>query len=142
MSLSVQGTLHVVLDTQQVTPSFRKREFVIKVADNPAYPQFVKFELIQDRCELIEGYNSGDLVEVSFNLRGREWNSPQGETKYFTTLDAWRLNPVRNEQNMGGNQMAAGGTPTGAPSAGNTPQNANTGAVDVTTMQDDDDLPF
>lgn len=90
----IEGKLYAKMDAQNVTETFKKREFVVEYADNPMYPQFVKFELIQDRCGLVDSVEVGDKVEVTFNLRGREWTSPQGEKKYFNTLDAWRIQKV------------------------------------------------
>ncbi len=85
------GRIHATFDTQQVTERFRKREFVVELADNPRYPQFVMFQLTGDRCEQLEGFSVGDEVRVEFSLRGREWKSPQGELKYFNSLDVWTL---------------------------------------------------
>ena len=126
--MTIQGKLHVKYETKQVSDRFRKREFVIEYADNPMYPQFVTFQLIQDKCELLDPYETGTFLQVEFDLRGREWTSPQGEIKYFNSLDAWRVAPV---------QVAAGPT-GGAP----TPPPPPPDALDVTEMEDDDDLPF
>ena len=87
--------IHKIMDTVQVSGSFRKREFILEMTDNPQYPQYVSFQLVQDKVDLIDVAKKGDLVEVSFNLRGREWISPSGEVKYFNTLDAWRINVVQ-----------------------------------------------
>jgi hypothetical protein len=87
------GTVKVVKDTIQVTDSFKKREFVITDTD-PSYPQEIAFQAAQDKCSILDGFAVGQQVEVSFNLRGREWTSPQGEVKYFNTLDAWKLESV------------------------------------------------
>lgn len=84
------GTVKVIKDTVQVTDSFSKREFVINDSSS-MYPQDIMFESCQDKTSILDGYKVGDSVEVSFNLRGREWKSPQGEVKYFNTLDAWRV---------------------------------------------------
>lgn len=89
--MEIQGKLHVKMDTQSVTETFRRREFVVEYADNPLYPQHVLFQLTQDRCSLIDELRLGDVINVTFNLRGREWTSPQGEKKYFNTLEAWRI---------------------------------------------------
>jgi hypothetical protein len=89
--MKITGKLYAKMELQQVTASFRKREFVVEYAENPMYPQLVKFEASQDRCEMLDKINVGDQVEVTFNLRGREWTAPDGEKKYFTTLDAWRV---------------------------------------------------
>jgi len=87
------GTVKVVNDTVQVTPKFSKREFVINDASS-TYPQDIMFQAAQDKCSMLDGIMEGSSVEVSFNLRGREWTSPQGEVKYFNTLDAWRIEEV------------------------------------------------
>ncbi len=83
------GTLKVANQTQVINEKFSKREFVIETQDQ--YPQLVMFQATQEKCNLLDGIGIGSKLEVSFNLRGREWNSPAGETKYFNTLEAWRL---------------------------------------------------
>ncbi len=95
--MTAEGKLHAKMDVQQITDSFKKREFILEYADNPMYPQYVKFELIQDRVTLVDSMEVGDKIEVTFNLRGRQWVSPQGETKYFTTLDAWRVQKIDSQ---------------------------------------------
>jgi len=84
MSYQVDGTLHHIGDTEAKTESFSAREFVIETDGN--YPQLIKFQLVQDRCDLINGYSPGDEITVHFDLRGREWNG-----KYFTNLNAWKV---------------------------------------------------
>ncbi|HHG85732.1 MAG TPA: DUF3127 domain-containing protein [Bacteroidetes bacterium] len=96
----IEGKLHAKMDAVQITDTFRKREFVVEYVDNPLYPQYVKFETTQDRCALVDSIEVGDKVEVTFNLRGREWVNPQGEKKYFTTLDAWRVQKMAAEQSV------------------------------------------
>jgi hypothetical protein len=91
MAMQISGKLHATFEAQQVTQRFRKREFVVELGDNPDYPQFVMFQLTGDRCDHIDGFKIGDEVNIEFNLRGREWNSPQGETKYFNSLDVWKI---------------------------------------------------
>ena len=92
--MNIKGKILEVKDTAQVTETFRKREFVVEYADNPQYPEFIKFELVQDRCDLLNDFQVGQEVEVHFNLRGRKWTDPQGEVKYFNSLQAWRIDPV------------------------------------------------
>ena len=121
MSFEVIGRLHKKFDTEKKTDSFQAREFVIEVDGN--YPQFVKFQLVQDRCTVIDSYNEGDTINVHFDLRGREW---QG--KYFTNLNAWRIE--------------AGNT---APAADPPPQEQGGGAfpsLDDAPASAEDDLPF
>jgi len=85
-----EGTLKVANATQVISEKFSKRNFVI-TTENDKYPQDIEFQLTQDKCNLLDGIGVGSKLEVSFNLRGREWNSPQGETKYFNTLEAWKI---------------------------------------------------
>ena len=91
--MEVQGKLLEISDTVQVKETFRKREFVLEYADNPQYPEYVKFECIQDRCDQLDNFSVGQDVMVSFNLKGRKWVDPQGTTKYFNSLQAWRIQP-------------------------------------------------
>ena len=92
--MNIKGKILELNDTVQVTDTFKKREFVLEYADNPQYPEFVKFELIQDKCDLIDGLTVGQEVDVHFNLRGRKWTDPKGEVKYFNSLQAWRIDPA------------------------------------------------
>lgn len=85
MSYKLTGNLHKIFDTEQVTETFKKREFVVQKTDGQ-YPEFIKFQLVQQRCDLLDSYNEGEDVTVDFDLRGREW---QG--KYFTNLQAWKI---------------------------------------------------
>jgi single-strand DNA-binding protein len=94
MGFEINGKLHAIFDVKQVTERFRKREFVVELADNQKYPQYVQFELTGDRADTLEGYSVGDEVKVEFSLRGREWNSPSGETKFFNSLDVWTIERV------------------------------------------------
>lgn len=96
--MNIQGRIHAIMDVQQVTDKFRKREFVLEYTDNPQYPQYILFQMVQDRVDLVNGYQVGDMAEVSFNLRGRQWNNPQGEIKYFNSLEAWRIQPLQGAQ--------------------------------------------
>lgn len=90
--MNIEGVLIHVADTFQITETFRKREFVVEYAENPEYHETIKFEMIQDKCEVLNGYNIGDKVKVEFNLRGRKWTDPKtNEDKYFNTLNCWKI---------------------------------------------------
>lgn len=107
MAFDVVGKLHVSYETKQVSAKFSKREFVVEVADGK-YPQMVLFQLTGDRCPVLDDFRVGDQVRVTFNVRGREWKSPQGETKYFNSLDVWKLETARAGAEDGGRR---GGRP-------------------------------
>ncbi len=126
----LSGILKVKNETVQVSEKFSKRDFVL--TDNSSmYPQDISFQLTQDKCNLIDGFNVNEQLEVSFNLRGREWTSPQGEVKYFNTIEAWRI------ERVGATQQ--GGMPTGGPSAMNLDPIAT---APSTAPSENDDLPF
>ena len=82
--------LKVKFDTQFVSDKFKKREFVLVTEATSPYPQPIKFELTQDKCELIENFQIGDEIKVNYNLRGKEYVK-DSETKYFNSIQAWRL---------------------------------------------------
>jgi len=109
MGIEITGKLHAIFDTKQVSERFTKREFVLELMDNPKYPQTVLFQLTGDRVSQLEGMNVGDQVTIEFSLRGREWRSPQGETKYFNSLDVWRIEPARMGAGSGPARMSQSG---------------------------------
>lgn len=130
----LQGTVKVVNNTVQVSEKFSKREFVV-TENTGMYPQDILLQATQDKCALLDTVNVGDQVEVSFNLRGREWTSPQGEVKYFNTLEAWRVEKA--------GVAAPQGMPPGGPSAMNLDPIPNPpAAAAMTSDSEDDDLPF
>ncbi len=91
MSLSITGAILEISDVQQIKETFKKREFVLEHTENPQYPEFIKFELIQDKCALLDAYKVGDKVNVQFNLKGRKWTDREGKVVYFNSLQAWRI---------------------------------------------------
>jgi len=124
MSFEIVGKLHKKFDTENKTATFQAREFVIE-ADDGRYPQMIKFQLIQDKCEEIDKFNEGDNIRVHFNLRGREW---QG--KYFTNLNAWRIEATTTNA-----------TAPAPATAGDFPTLDDAPATN-TTASAEDDLPF
>lgn len=124
MSFEVAGKLHKKFDTENKTDTFQAREFVIVIEGN--YPQFVKFQLTQDRCALVDNFEEGDMINVHFDLRGREWNE-----KYFTNLNAWRVE-----------RPAAAPSPEVADAPPASMDNSFPTSNDEPTGAADDDLPF
>ena len=90
-----KGTVVNVTPLQQISDKFRKQDFTIKTFDEK-YPQFLTFQVVNDKCDLVANLNAGDVVEVNYNLRGREWKSPEGVTKYFNTIEAWSISLSSN----------------------------------------------
>ena len=124
-----KGKIKVINDTQEISEKFKKREFVVTDTSS-MYPQDVMFQSVQDKCDMLNGYNVEDQVEVSFNLRGREWTSPDGVVKYFNTLDAWRIEKAGQ----------GGGIPAAGPS--DMSLNTETPAASAKATEEKDDLPF
>ena len=87
--MEVKGKIKFIGSTQQVSEKFSKREIVVSTDEQ--YPQHISIEFNQDKCAILDKYSVGDDVEVGINLRGREWNNPQGETKYFNSIQGWNI---------------------------------------------------
>ncbi|WP_316796031.1 DUF3127 domain-containing protein [Pedobacter agri] len=122
--MEIKGKVHEVGATQQVSETFKKRDLIVEFAENPTYPEYIRFEALQDKTALLDTFKAGDEVEVFFNLRGRPWTDKTGKTSYFNSLVIWRINAIA----------------AGAPAA-STP--AYAAPVDVSnTPGEDDDLPF
>ncbi len=131
--MEVVGTLKTKFETQKVSDRFQKREFVLTTEANTPYPQHVSFQVTQDKCSLLDSFGEGEELKVQFNLRGREWNGPQG-IKYFNTLEAWRI-----ERMQGGNTGAASQTNS---ASSNNSINSSSAPVFTSNPGDNDDLPF
>jgi single-strand DNA-binding protein len=89
-SYELKGKIKAIFPTEQKTDKFKSRDFVVETEGD--YPQMVKFQINQDKCNILDNFKEGQEVEVSFNLRGREWNG-----KYFTNLEAWKVFGVQGE---------------------------------------------
>lgn len=124
--MEVVGKIEVIEPMQNVSASFQKRDFVVSTDEQ--YPQHILLQFTQDKCDLLNQFKIGDQVSVSINLRGREWVNPQGETKYFNTIQAWKISSVQPAQTT---------TPTSPGNAQTMP--ANTA---VTNPVEEDDLMF
>lgn len=85
-----KGIVHKVGATNQVSDKFRKRDVVLTDGASE-YPQYIPFTFVQDKCSLADGLIEGQEVEFSFSLKGREWTSPQGEVKFFATIEAFNV---------------------------------------------------
>jgi len=121
--MNVRGKVFEVFDTAKVSDSFKKREFVIEYTENPQYPEYLKFELIQDKCAILDNFKVGQSVEVYFNLKGRMWTNPKGEKVFFNSLQAWKLEPIEGVDSEQADYI---------PPEGN----------ELTSFSEEDELPF
>ncbi|KAA9327459.1 DUF3127 domain-containing protein [Hymenobacter busanensis] len=138
MAYEATGRLHDIMDEQQVSEKFRKREFVLEVIDGQ-YPEHIKFQLVQDKTALIDQYKVGDEVKVQFNLRGRGFNK-NGQMLYFTNLEAWRIEAAAGGASAGGNQ--GGYAAPAANQNANLRRDAQPSRPAPIASDDDNDLPF
>ncbi len=108
-SFEIEGQIHSIGDTKEYgNNGFTKREFVLKLTgpdENPRFPNHVALELIKDKCSLIDAYNIGDELKVTFNLSGRLWQGNDGPEKCFTSLQAWRIEAAGAGDDMSGSHM-------------------------------------
>ncbi|GGG95359.1 hypothetical protein GCM10011416_11100 [Polaribacter pacificus] len=92
--MEVIGKIKLINETQTFGASgFRKRELVVTTDEQ--YPQMIMIEFVQDKCDLLNSYAVGQDVKVSINLRGREWINPEGQAKYFNSIQGWRIEAVQ-----------------------------------------------
>ena len=125
--LKLNGTVYAIESSVQVTEKLTKRNFVVTTGDK--YPETVAFELLNDKCDLADGFAVGQQVDVSFNVRGREYNG-----KFYTNLSAWKI------ESAGGAQAAPAAAKTGFASANHNP--ALRAQPQAQIADDDSALPF
>lgn len=126
--MELTGKIEKIGNVQEISASFKKRELVIRTEEQ--YPQPIMIEFVQDKTNLLDGFNPGDRVTVNINIRGREWTSPQGDVKYFVSLQGWRINADQPQQ---------GEQPSSEPPSFDAP---DAPAPDFSLDPQDDDLPF
>lgn len=125
--MEIQGKVKLIGETQTFGANgFRKRELVITTEEQ--YPQHILVEFVQDKTDLLNNYQVGQSVKVSINLRGREWVNPQGETKYFNSIQGWRIENLQQD-------AADANVPPVPPADAFEP-------ADNLNEEDHDDLPF
>lgn len=104
--MEVTGRIKVINPTQDVSASFKKRELVVTTEEQ--YPQHIMIEFTQDKCDLLDNYEVGWNVKAHINLRGREWVNPQGETKYFNSIQGWKLENMNQPSNQSSSNIPKG----------------------------------
>lgn len=91
--MEIKGKVLAIGETVVVSEKFKKRDLIVEYAENPQYPEQIKFEAVQDKTALLDAVKPGDLLTVAFNLRGRGWTDKAGKTQYSNTLSVWKLSP-------------------------------------------------
>ena len=91
--MNISGKIKLINETKEYgSNGFRKRELVVTTQEQ--YPQNILVEFVQDRCELLDSYNIGELVKIVINIRGREWTNKDNEVKYFNSIQGWRIEKI------------------------------------------------
>jgi hypothetical protein len=93
MAFEITGKIIDILPVNQVSDKFRKREFIIEKKESggaAVFIDYIKFQLVQDKCDLINESFLNENVKIWFNLKGNRWER-DGKVNYFTNLDAWRI---------------------------------------------------
>ncbi len=127
------GNIKLISDTQSFPSGFTKREFVVTTG-NDKYPQDLKFEVVKDKCALLDGYQVGQEVQVTFDIRGNEYNG-----KYYVSLSCFKL------QGAGGSPPTPRASGGGASSSSRSTSEAEPSMADLRInddYDDDDDPPF
>ena len=92
--MEIQGRVKQIFPSQTMGQNgFEKRDLVIITED--IYPQTIIIQFTQQRCDLLDSLQVGQNVKVYINIRGREWTNPQGETKYFNTIEGWKIEVIQ-----------------------------------------------
>lgn len=149
--MDITGRIDSIGPTQTIGQNgFTKREFVVEhIPNNPEYPEWLKFEFVKDKCQIMDQYQVGMEVQVFFDVRGRKWTGSDGVEKIFTSLQAWRIQQVGAQSTAPSHNAAASVQP--APQPGPTPQTqqmlANAGMTATVqnpppSTQADDGIPF
>lgn len=149
MALELVGTLYEIFDEQQITPTFKKREFVLEVVDESptgmTFTNYANFQLVNNSCSLVDHFEKGEKLKVSFNVRGNKWER-DGVVRYITNLNAWRVERVDGQSSPSSYDGYSDIPQAGPTSQASTPSFTNQPprGMDAGTNQDEpaDDLPF
>ena len=135
--MEIQGQIKKIFPSEYVGANgFEKRDLVIVTEEQ--YPQTIIIQFTQGRCALLDNVRVGERVKAYINIKGREWTNPQGDTKYFNTVECWKIEVIQttNVANQQPTQQAPAPQPQTFDNNGGKP---NTGIIN---NQEEDNLPF
>jgi hypothetical protein len=93
MAFEITGKVIEIYPTVQVSDKFKKREFIVEKKESggaAVFIDYLKFQLVQDKCDLINESFLQEEIKIYFNLKGNKWER-DGKVNYFTNLDAWKI---------------------------------------------------
>ncbi len=135
MSYEISGKLIEKYDVVTISDKFKKREFILEKKENSngfEFIDYIKFQLTQDKCAILDPYQIGDELKISFNLRGRKWEK-DGKVSYFTNLEAWKIEKTNPDQST---------TTPGQTPFNDQPPMPDEDDFSSSSGQEFDDLPF
>lgn len=101
-SYIITGNIHAMGETTSYGQNgFTKRSFTILVTgegENPTYPNYVEFDLVKDKCAILDNFRIGQEIKVNFNIGGRLWSGNGKPEKTFNILTAWKLELLSQDQ--------------------------------------------
>lgn len=109
MAFEISGKVIDIAPVNQVSDKFKKREFVIErkeTGGSAVFIDYIKFQLLQDKCDLINESYMNEEVKVTFNIKGNKWER-DGKVNYFTNLDAWKLERLQSNKGVDHNAPPA-----------------------------------
>ena len=108
--MEVKGVIKLINPTKEYgEKGFKKREVVVTTIED--YPQDILVEFVQDKCAVLDAYKVGSNVSIGVNLRGREWTNPQGEVKYFNSIQGCKISNENQAQSSAPSQSGVNDLP-------------------------------
>tara|TARA_R110001583_G_scaffold9802_2_gene45981 strand:+ start:70 stop:396 length:327 start_codon:yes stop_codon:yes gene_type:complete len=97
--MEIKGKISKILPLQSgisnAGKEWKKQEVILKQLDK--YETEVCITAFgNEELKKLEGFNIGDTVEVSVNIKSNEFNG-----RYFTNINSWRWNNKNSESNEG-----------------------------------------
>lgn len=131
--------------TNQVTETVKKRVLIVTLDFEGQHPVPLKLEAINEKCNLpeLDEIRIGDIITVSANLRGSNWNNPKsGLTEVINSFNLWKIEI--NRTTAKNNAVPVYEAPTGgfAPPAQQPVQSVVTQPDYTQLPNPEDTLPF
>lgn len=149
MANTIIGKVLVIGRTEEIPSKnggqpFLKRTLVLDCSRYDQYTgqkfeNYPQLEFVSKNTAILDNFNVGDVVEVSFALQGRSYEK-DGVQKYFTSIVGYKVEPYNTQQS----QQNAPQAPQNAPQAEQSNQPFTPPAVDANgnPVDNNDDLPF
>lgn len=109
MALKMIGKVFSIGATQSIASKnggqpFQKREIVLDatrfdgLTGERGYDNFPMFEFGGEKCSELDGFKTGDVVEISFELQGSFYKDKDGVEKNFTRVRAYKIEHYQTKQ--------------------------------------------